>query len=64
MKLFLAGHNVKRGHAVSVQFATHEISAMPPETALLDPDPPVRFYRNRRYAESVIERFNRRYATE
>lgn len=64
MKLFLEGHNVKRGHAVSVQFSTREISAMPPETALLDPDPPVRFFQDRRYAESVIARFNRRHAKE
>ena len=64
MQLYLEGHNVKRGYAVSAQFAEHEISSMPPETALLKPDAPVRFYRDRRYADRVIGRFNRRFATK
>jgi hypothetical protein len=63
MKLYLEGHNVKHGHAVSLQFSDAEISAMPPETVLLEPDEPVRFYGNRRHADRVIGRFNRRFAT-
>ncbi|KRP87425.1 hypothetical protein TX25_26035 [Pseudomonas lactis] len=63
MKLYLEGHNVKRGYAVSVQFTECQISAMAPQTALIEPDGPVRFYRDRRYADRVIERFNRRFAT-
>jgi len=64
MKLYLEGHNAKRGYAVSIQYADHEISAMPPETALLEPDAPVRFYCDRRHANRVIGRFNRRFATK
>ncbi len=64
MKLYLEGHNVKRDYAVSVQFSDHEVSAMPPETSQLEPDAPVRFYSDRRYADRVIGRFNRRFATK
>jgi hypothetical protein len=62
MKLYLEGHNVKLGHAVSIQYSNAEVSAMPPETSLLKPDAPVRFFSNRRHADRVISRFNRRYA--
>ncbi|MGG2621736.1 hypothetical protein [Pseudomonas aeruginosa] len=61
MQLFLEGHNVKRGYAVSVQLSNHEIMAMP---AIVGDEriAPVRFYQNRRYADRVISRFNRRFA--
>lgn len=64
MKLFIEGHNVKRGYAVSVQYSSSEISAMPSEAANDPPDAPVRFYQNGRVAERVVSRFNRRFATE
>lgn len=60
MKLFVEGHSVKRGYAISVQYTDCEISALPSVT---EPDFPVRFFNNRRRAELVIGRFNRRFAT-
>lgn len=61
MQLYLEGHNVKQGYAVSVQYADHKIAAMPVVTGD-EKIVPVRFYRNRRHADQVIARFNRRFA--
>ncbi|MBW6123138.1 hypothetical protein KZ843_09595 [Pseudomonas aeruginosa] len=63
MQLYLEGHNVNRGYAVSVQYADYEITAMP----LVMGDEqiePVRYYENRRHADRVIARFNRRLGTK
>lgn len=43
-KLYLEGHSVRFGQAVSLE--------------LIDA-PPVRFYQNLRYARKVVDRFNR-----
>lgn len=64
MKLFIEGHNAKRGFAVSVQYSNSEISAMPPEAANDAPDAPVRFYKSGLFAKHVVSRFNRRFTTE
>jgi hypothetical protein len=63
MQLYLEGHNVSRGYAVSVQLADSEIIAMP---AVVDDEKiePVRYYENRRHADRVIARFNRRFSTQ
>jgi hypothetical protein len=61
MKLFIEGHNVKRGYAVSVQYSDSEISAMP---ASIVAEAPVRYYVNSSFAKRVVSRFNRRFANE
>ncbi|MEX6780529.1 hypothetical protein [Pseudomonas aeruginosa] len=60
MKLYLEGHNVRRGYAVGVTYCDEEILSLPAST---EPEMPVRFYENRRRAEAVIARFNRRFGT-
>lgn len=45
-RLYLEGHNIRKGQAVSVEYQS---------------GPPVRFYQNLRYARKVVERFNRRF---
>lgn len=45
-RLYLEGHNVRKGHGVSVEYRV---------------GPPVRFYDSLRYARKVVERFNRRF---
>jgi hypothetical protein len=57
MELILVGHNIKHGHAVSVQYTDTEIRELP---APLVPDEPIRYYQDRRFADRVISRFNRR----
>lgn len=44
-RLFIEGHNVRKGYAVSLE---------------LGPAEPVRYYSNLRYARRVVDRFNRR----
>ena len=58
MKLFLEGHNVRRGYAVGVEYSDDEIRHLP---APPEPEMPVRFYASRKKAERVITRFNRRF---
>lgn len=59
MRLFIEGHNIKHGYAVGVQYTASEIHALPAPAL---PDLPVRYYKDRRYADRVISRFNRRIA--
>jgi len=63
MQLYLEGHSARHGYAVSVGHADHEIPSMPivaGDEQIL----PVRFYQNRRHADRVIARFNRRFGTK
>lgn len=48
MRLYLEGHNHRRGYAISME--------------LVDAAP-VRFYTNLRRARRLVERFNRRFGT-
>lgn len=45
-RLYLAGHNHKRGHAVALEFVDAE---------------PVRFYSDLSHARRIVDRFNRRF---
>ncbi|MFU5648713.1 hypothetical protein ACM7UX_31280 [Pseudomonas aeruginosa] len=63
MQLYLEGHNVHRGYAVSIQYADCEITAMPSVMGDAQIEP-VRYYKNRRRADRVIVRSNRRFGTK
>lgn len=61
MKLYIEGHNSKRGYAISRSWSDAECAAMPAATE--DDITPVRFIRERARAFALVQRFNRRFAT-
>jgi hypothetical protein len=55
--LYIEGHNVRKGFAVSRCWSDFDCSRMPPASE--EEMQPVRFYSDGRYAKRVVERFNR-----
>lgn len=61
MRLFIDGHNAKRGYALALTWSDAECRQLPPAT---DGEMrPVRFIASKAKAEALVARFNRRYAT-
>lgn len=61
MKLFIEGHNVKKGYIISMCWTDAEISAMDYTDVV---DPPLRFIRSRNKAFRLVERWNRRFSNK
>jgi hypothetical protein len=61
MRLYIEGHNHKRGYVVSRTWSIAECSTLPPTTD--DEIRPVRQFATRPRAERFIARYNRRFAT-
>lgn len=60
MKLFIEGHNVKKGY-ISMCWTDAEISAMDYTDVV---DPPIKFIHSRDKAFALVERWNRRFSNE
>lgn len=61
MRLYIEGHSVRRGHAISRKWSNAECSTLPPATP--DELRPVRFIDGLDRAKRLVERWNRRFAT-
>lgn len=61
MRLYIEGHSVRRGHAISRKWSNAECSTLPPATP--DELKPVRFVSELGHAKHLVERWNRRFAT-
>jgi len=61
MKLYIEGHNVRKGWAISMCWTDAEISAMECTDVV---DPPIKFVKSREKAFKLVERWNRRYSNE
>lgn len=61
MRLFIAGHNHRKGYAVTRIWSDAECSRLPPATP--EEMAPVRFIQNRLHAFKLVERWNQRLAT-
>lgn len=61
MRLYVEGHNIRKGWAISKEWSDAECRALPvpTEQELL----PVRFIQSRRRALQIVERWNLRFAT-
>lgn len=61
MRLYIEGHNVRKGWAISRTWSDEECSILPyPSAEELDP---IRFIKSREKAIRLVYRWNRRYAT-
>lgn len=66
MRLFIEGHNHRRGYVVSRSWPNVEIAAAIASGEVMDDNEPerlrpVRFIAGRRQAVRLVERFNRRF---
>jgi hypothetical protein len=61
MRLYIEGHNHRRGYAVSVECSDEEVRSSPVPSDTLHTLLPVRFYADRNYAKRVVQRFNSRF---
>jgi hypothetical protein len=61
MKLFIEGHAVRKGYAISLCYSDKEISAMEYTDEV---DKPLRFIQSRDKAFELVERWNRRFSNE
>lgn len=60
MKLYIEGHNVRKGWGITVCYSDTEISAMPYTDVV---EMPIKFIQSRAKALKLVERWNRRFAT-
>lgn len=61
MKLFIEGHNVKKGYIINMCWTDAEISAMEYTDVV---DAPIKFVKSRDKAFALVERWNRRFSNE
>ncbi|WP_158683490.1 hypothetical protein [Burkholderia sp. BE12] len=61
MRLYIAGHNHRRGYAIAREWSDAECSRLPAADA--DDMQPVRFVIDRDKAFHLVARWNRRFAT-
>ncbi len=61
MRLYIEGHNAKRGYGISLTWSDEECTSLP--TATADHLRPVRFVVHRHRAVALVERWNRRFAS-
>ena len=60
MRLYIEGHNVRLGYAISREFSVDECRALDP----CEPEKPVRYYKGSlREARRLVDRWNRMFAT-
>lgn len=60
MKLYIEGHAIRKGWAISLCYSNAEISAMEYTDVV---DPPIKFVQSREKAFDLVKRWNRRFAT-
>lgn len=61
MRLYIEGHNAKRGYAISREWSDQECATLPPVTP--EELKPVRFIVTLARAKALVSRWNRRHAT-
>ena len=62
MRLYIAGHNAKKGYAIAREWSDEECSSLPAPTD--EETKPVRFSKNNiRQIRALLERWNRRFAS-
>lgn len=61
MRLYIEGHSVKKGYAISREMSDAECSKQPSARAV--ELTPLRFVSNIRKAKGLVERYNQRFAT-
>lgn len=64
MRLYIEGHSPRHGYAISKTWSDQECRMLPPPTdGETDETKPVRWVECRKKAFTLVERWNRRFAT-